>query len=260
MAAGPQLLASPRAGPAYWLAAYRSMLCWDLASLRLVLPVMLAVQVLIGAGFVVGVGLFFEEIPDRAALYLSTGVPVLVLILVGLVIGPQLVAGQKLAHTYDFLWSLPVPRTVAALSWLTVNVLFGIPGLVVALVVAEVRYDLDLSISAAIVPAFGLTVATSTLVGYALAHALPRPTATVLVTQLVLFFAIGFAPVTFPPEQLPDWLAELNRFLPFGAMATVVRDALTDGLVTGVGRAYAVLLAWLATSTAVTVWVLGRRG
>jgi ABC-2 type transport system permease protein len=235
------------------------MLRWELSSFRLVLPVTLAVQVLLGAGFVVGVGLFFQEIPSQAALYLSTGVPVLVLILVGLVVGPQLVATQKLAQTYDFLWSLPVPRTVAALSWLTVNMALGIPGMVVALLVADVRYDLDLDVSALIVPAFALTVATSTLTGYALAHALPRPTVTVLVTQLVVFFAVGFAGVTFPPEQLPDWLAELNRFLPFTAMATVIRDGLTDGLVTEVGRAYVVLLVWLAGASVVTAWVLGRR-
>ncbi len=48
-----------RTGPGYWWTSYRAMLRWELTNLRLVLPVTVMVQMLSGAGFVLGVGLFF---------------------------------------------------------------------------------------------------------------------------------------------------------------------------------------------------------
>jgi len=64
--------AALRSGPSYWWDSYRAMFRWELTNLRLVLPVTVMVQVLSGAGFVLGVGLFFDQIPDRAALFVST--------------------------------------------------------------------------------------------------------------------------------------------------------------------------------------------
>jgi hypothetical protein len=55
-------------------------------------------------------------------------------------------------------------------------------------------------------------------------------------------------------------LDRLHDFLPFEAMATVVRDALAPDLAGGVGPAYAVLVAWLIGMIAINVAVLGRRG
>jgi ABC-2 type transport system permease protein len=71
---------------------------------------------------------------------------------------------------------------------------------------------------------------------------------------------LGFAPINFPPENLPEWLAGLNLWLPFYPMAEVVRDGLTQGLVTDVVRSYAVLGVYTVASVAVAAWVVGRRG
>ena len=249
-----------RSGSGYWWHSYRMMVRWELTGLRLVLPVTVMVQILTGAGFVLALGLFFGQVPPRAALFVSTGVLVLTLVTIGLVLGPQLVAQQKAEQTYDFLWSLPVPRTTAALAWVTTNFILGLPGMLVALGVALLRYDLDLHVSPAVVPAVLLTLLTGTMIGYALAHALGNPMLIAAITQLTIFVILGFSPINFPADQLPGWLAALHRWLPLAPMADTVRAGLTVGVVEGVARSYLVLGAWAAASVAVTAAVLRRRG
>jgi len=248
-----------RSGLGRWVQSYLMMTRWEIGSLRREFPLIIALQIVIGGGFALGIGLFFDRMPARNALFLSTGVAVVTLITVGMVLGPQLVSNQKVAGTYDFLWSLPVPRTTQAAAWLTVNTIIAIPGMVVALVIADARYDLSLHVSAAIVPAVLLTIGTATLIGYAFAHAISKPMVTMMITQLLVFTILGFSPINFPPENLPGWLATVNEWLPFEHMAAVVRAALTDGLVVDVVRSYLILGIYAALSTMVAAWVIGRR-
>ena len=237
-----------------------AMLRWEITSMRLLLPLTVVVQVLFGAGFILGIGLFFEDIPSRTALLLSTGASTITLIMVGLVMGPQLVAQQKMEGTYDYLWSLPVPRSAATAAWIILNMIFAIPGMVVALLVATWRYDIDLDISLAIVPAVLITLLTATLLGYALAHAVPRPEVTQLLTQVLIFGIVGFSPINYPPDNLPRWLAELHDYLPFLPMATVIRGGLTQGLVSNVAQSYIVLAVWGVIALGLVAGSLGRRG
>lgn len=248
-----------RSGTTYWAGGYRTMLIWHLTSLRMWLALMMMVQVLIGVGYVLGFALFFDEIPATAALWISTGTPVLNLVLLGMLLGPQLVAGIKQMGGYDFVQSLPVPRSAATAAWYTVTLLGGIPAMVVTLVAAQLRYHPAFAISPMIVPATLLVVFTGTMIGYALAHAIRNPMTTQLITQALVFIAMGFAPILFPAEQMPGWLADVNEWLPLGHMATIIRDALTDGLVTDVGRAYAVVAVWGVVSGWLAVRALGRR-
>lgn len=232
---------------------------WELGSLRLLLPLIVALQVVIGGGFALGIGLFFDEMPARNALFLATGVAVVTLITVGMVLGPQLVSNHKIAGTYDFLWSLPVPRTTQAAAWLTVNIIIAIPGMVAAVAIADWRYDLTLRVSPSIVPAVLLTISTATLIGYAFAHAIRKPMITNLITQLLIFVILGFSPINFPPENLPGWLQTVNEWLPFQHMAAVIRDSLTDGVFVGVGMSYLILVLYTGVSAFVAAWVIGRR-
>lgn len=256
-------LASPpadlRRGIGYWWHSYRMMVRWEITSLRLLLPVTVMVQILTGAGFVLALGLWLDRVPPRAALFVATGVLVLTLVTIGLVLGPQLIAQQKAEQTYDFLWSLPVPRTTSALAWVTTNLILGLPGMAVALAVALLRYDLDLQVSPAVVPATLLTVFTGTMVGYAMAHLLGNPMLIAAITQVTIFVILGFSPINFPADQLPGWLAAAHRWLPLAPMADTVRAGLTVGIVENVTRSYLVLGAWAVASVAVTAAVLGRR-
>jgi hypothetical protein len=125
-------------GPAHWVVGYRTMLHWQLASLRTLLPLLIGIQVLVGAGFVLGIALLFDDISPTAALYVSSGAPVMNLLMVGLLLGPQLVAQQKAEHSYDFLQALPVPRIVrSAMAQLLLQRV--VPGLRLVRVVIDVE-------------------------------------------------------------------------------------------------------------------------
>ncbi len=248
-----------RSGPGYWLTGYRTMLRWHLSSLRMWLFLLVMVQAIIGVGYVLGFALFFDEIPRMAALWVSTGTPVLNLILLGMLLGPQLVAGIKQQGGYDFVQALPVPQTASAAAWYTVTLIGGIPGMVITLTAAQVRYHPGFSISPMVVPATLLIVLTGTMIGYALAHAITNPMTTQLITQALVFAAMGFAPILFPAEQMPTWLASVNEWLPLGHMATIMRDVLTDGLVTDAGRSYLVVSVWGVVCGWLAVRALGRQ-
>jgi ABC-2 type transport system permease protein len=242
-----------------WGRDYASMVRWHLASLRMWLITVLVVQVLSGVGFVLGISLFFRHIPESVALFVVTGVPVINLLDVGLLLGPQLVANQRTAGSYEYMQTLPINRSVNAAAWYTVCLLCGLPAMVVSLVVGQLCYDLPLHISLMIVPAVLLTSFAGTMLGYALAHAITRPMVTLLITQMLIFIIFGFAPILFPLQRMPAWLADLNWWFPFRHMAVVMRAALTSGPNPGVSTAYAVIGVWTVVAAALAGWMLGRR-
>jgi ABC-2 type transport system permease protein len=82
---------------------------------------------------------------------------------------------------------------------------------------------------------------------------------TLLITQMLIFIIFGFAPILFPIQRMPAWLADLNWWFPFRHMAVVMRAALTSGSVPGVPTAYAVIGVWTVVSAALAGWMLGRR-
>lgn len=260
---GPVDLAAagqPRHGWPYWWAGYRSMLRWHLVSLRLWLAVLAVVQVLSGVGFVLGFGLFFADIPLPVALFASTGVPVINLVMVGLILGPQLVADQKTSQSFDFIHSLPVPHTAAALAWYTVCLIGGVPAVAVSVGVAVLRYDgLPVAVSADVVPAMALTAFAGTMLGYAIAHAIGSPMVTRMITQLIVFGLFGFTPILFPATQMPGWLATVNDWLPFGHAADMVRASLTDLPFPDLARSYVIVVVWAVVAGALAVRALGRR-
>src|ERR1035438_9941309 len=220
-------------GLRHWWRDYQSMVRWHLASLRLWFLTLLAVQVLSGVGFVLGISLFFHHIPTSAALYVSTGVPVINILMVGLIFGPQLVAGQRSAGSYEYLRTLPISRSVTAAAWSTVCLAGGTPAMVVSLIVAQPRYDLPLAIK--------------------------NPMVTNVVVNALVFVVPLFSPIVYPASQLPGWLAGVHRVLPFESMATVIRAGLTSGLATQVGTSFLVVGAWAVAGCAATAWVVGRR-
>lgn len=248
-----------RRGAVHWVRSFLLMLSWEMRTMRIVLPLAILVQVLIGAGLAIGFGLLLGDIPTVQALYLATGVTVISMITLGFVLAPQLIAQQKMAGVYDYLLSLPVPRTTTIAAGLTVNAVIAVPGMIIALLVAAWRFDLDLTVSAVVLPAAALTLVTAASVGFALAHAIPNPVVTNLVSQILVFVILLFSPINFPPERLPEWLQAIHRLLPFQHSANVMRAGLTEGLATGVVESFTVLGAWALASWLVTAWVVGRR-
>ena len=248
-----------RRGAGYWLAGYRAMLRFDLASSRSWLVTFVLVQMLMGAGMAIIYGFYLGDLPPAAATFLATGAPTLAVMPLGMALLPSLIASRKIEQTYDFMWSLPVPRTATAASSFTLFTLLAIPGVAVSLAVAGWRYDLDLRVSLWIVPAVLLASLMSASVGFGIGHAVPDPGIINVITNLLIFVVLMFSPIAFPIGNFPGWLAALHRVLPFWHMANVIRAALTEGLVESAWRSYLVLGAWTVGTWLLAAWAIRRR-
>jgi ABC-2 type transport system permease protein len=248
-----------RSGTGNWWRSLSAMLRWHLTSMRLFLPVLIVVQMLIAAGFSVGISLFFTEVSTTVALYLATGAAIIALVLVGLVVAPQLIASEKDAGTYDFSWSLPVPRSAAVVAWVLLCAVVSIPSMLMALLVAGLRLEVEYQVSWSIVPAVVLVLVSGTMIGYGLAHAIERTSLTQLLSQVLAFGLLGFTPITYPIENLPSWLGSVHRVLPFYHMGVIVRGGLTKGIVADLGVSYLIVLVWTLIAIGLTALVLGRR-
>lgn len=248
-----------RRGPRHWLHGYRAMMRFELLNQRTFLPVFLAVQLLLGAGMAIMYGFFLGDLPPLAMRYVVTGIPALALFPLGFLAVPTVVGDMRRKGCYDFVWSLPVPRLASAAATFTVYTLLALPGAAVALLVAVWRYDVTLQVHPSIVPAVLLASLMSASVGFGMAHAIADPSITNLIANVLVFGVLLFSPIVVPISQFPDWLAGIHHVLPFESMAVVVRAGLSDGLATGVPRAYLVLGAWTLGSWLVAARVILRR-
>ncbi|MGY1440069.1 ABC transporter permease [Streptomyces reniochalinae] len=242
----------------HWLRSYGLLLGWTALRSRANLVLNLVIQTCLAVGIIIGFAYLVPQVDDATALYFATGAPVLGLITVGMVIGPQEVASAKQEGIFDFNRSLPVPRTALIASDATVALLTALPGIVAALVVAALRFDLTLDISPLVIPAALLTAFTAIGLGYGIGYGMAPPVAR-LVSQLVVFIALMFSPITFPASRLPDWFETVHKVLPFQYMADAVRDTLNTPA-GGVGLvSFAVLAAWAVVGFLVTYRMTARR-
>jgi ABC-2 type transport system permease protein len=240
-----------------WLRSYGLMVKWQGLSNRPMWPLIAAVEVMIAIGFIIGLGFLFPQIDPVTAKFLTTGAPTLILLTVGLVLVPQMVAMARTEGTFDYIWSLPVPRMVFLAADATIWILVSLPGVVLALVIGAFYYDFGLEVSPLVVPGLLLVGISGILLGYAIAHGAPKPEMAHLVTQILVFAIMLFSPVLYSIDQLPGWLATLHRGLPIQYMADLSRGTLTD-LDVNLGLAFAVVGAWCALGLFVT-WALVRR-
>jgi ABC-2 type transport system permease protein len=248
-----------RSGFPYWLGSFRAMLRYDWGRLRPWVGMMVVIQTLMGAGMVLMYGFFYPQITPERALYIATGAPTLALIPLGLVMVPNGVMQDKLQGTFDYVWSLPTRRSAQMLSTFTLYTLMALPGTVLALLVASWRYGVHLSLSPILLPAVLLCAVMSVTVGYALALAITNPLVTNVIVNALIFVVLLFSPIVYPASQLPGWLFDVHRVLPFESMAQVMRAGLTTGLATDVGVSFLVLGAWTVAGCAAAAWVVGRR-
>jgi ABC-2 type transport system permease protein len=255
-----ELITAPRTGAAHWLRGFVLQLRFLAYDLRQLIPIVVVIQTLMGAGMAVFYGFYLPEITPEAATFLVTGAPALALFPIGMVLIPNIIGQQRLRQTYDFDWSLPLPRSAIALAQVGMFTVLALPGTVLALLVAIWRYGIDLNVSLMVIPAILLVALMASSVGFGLGHGIADARILNLITNLLVFFILLFSPIVWPADLLPDWLLRVHEVLPFFPMATVIRDALSDGLVTGVLRSYVVLALWTAAGWGVAAWVVGRRG
>ena len=240
------------------LPSYLLLVRWQTLRLKGFLPLAMVVQALFAVGIITGYPLLFPEMDATTMLFLATGAPAITLITVGLVAVPQVVSQAKAQGTLEYMRSLPVPRMVYLLADLTVWLLIILPGLVFALVVASLRFDLALEVSPLVVPAFLLVALTACAVGYAMACVLP-PMVAVLLTQVLVVFVLMFSPLNFPAERLPEWLQAVHAVLPIQAMGEVIRGTLAGGTFPLTAGPFLLLAAWCAGGLGVAYLALRRR-
>jgi ABC-2 type transport system permease protein len=242
----------------HWLRSYGLLLGWTALRSRATLPLNLIIQTCLAVGIIVGFAFLLPEMDNATALYFATGAPVLGLITVGMVIGPQEIASSKQEGIFDFNRSLPVPRSALIASDATVGLITALPGMVAALVVASLRFDLALDISPLVFPAILLTAFAAIGLGYGIGYALTPPLARMM-SQLLVFVALMFSPITFPASRLPDWFAAVHSVLPFQYMADAVRHTLSTPP-NGISlMPFAVLVAWSLAGFLITYRMLARR-
>jgi ABC-2 type transport system permease protein len=241
-------------------AGYRTMLLWQLAAVGGMLPLVVVVQALLATGIIIGFGFLIQDMDPATALFLSTGAPTILLMTIGLVMVPQGVSRARLDGTFTYLRALPVARPLLLLADLTVWMLVSLPSIAVAMLVAQLRYDISLSIDWPLLTAAALLIAlTATCVGYAIAVTLP-PMLAQLLTQVLVFFVMLFSPITFPASQLPAWFRTLHDLLPIRPAADLLRAGLAADAYPASARDLAVLAVWCVVGLAITLRALTRRG
>ncbi len=259
MTVSASTLPAKRLGTGHWFAMFVQLFKWNVLTLRLALPVLVMVQIFTGVGMVLGFSLLFSDIGEVAVLYLATGATVVSLVTVGIVVGPQFIAQERLQGTYEWSQSLPSPRTAAAAAWTSLNVIIAVPGALGALAAARLRFDASLVVTPLVIPAVLLVLLAGTLIGFAYAHTISDPHTVSMVSQILIFVIFGFSPIAYPATNLPGWFAALHRWLPFEPMGEVVRAGLTDGIATSTTRSFVVLSVWTILAALVSTWAIGRR-
>lgn len=241
-----------------WLRSYWLLLRWDLLRARSILPMFLVIQSAMAAGIVLGLSFLVPHADQQTALYLTTGSMTVALITVGMVGLPQVVSQQKLEGVFDYQRSLPVPRFAALAADGCVWTLVAIPGVVLSLVLAILRFHLKVSSTPLVIPAAVLVALTAISIGYGIAYAL-NPAITGLVTQAIMIVALMFSPVNYPADRMPTWLADIQRVLPFGYMSQAIRSTVNVPT-TGVPlEPFIVLVGWSVLGLAITGRVMTRR-
>lgn len=245
--------------PHRWLHSYTLLLRWQALRMKPIIPMAMVGQLFTGVGTVIGLGFFLPEIDPMSALFLATGAPTLTLVTLGLVLVPQMVADAKAKGSFDYMWSLPIPRLAFLAADLTIWILVVLPGVFLALLVGALRYDFTLSVSPLAVPAFLLVILMATGIGYAIAHLSPRAELVTVITNFIIFCLFLFSPINFPVERLPNWLATIHKALPVKYAADAVRGTLTDLPIEGLGQAFLVLALWCLFGLGLTYVVVTRR-
>lgn len=249
-----------RQGTGYWWASYVMMTRWVLTQQRVLFIGVVFGQIVMGIGAAFMYKFYLGSLDPVSALYLVTGIPALSLIPVGFVMVPILVVQEKTRGTYDFTWSLPVPRLAPVAATFTVFTAIALPIAMASTVLAAWQFDVTLVVSWTVIPFALLASLMATSVGYGTAMAIPEPRVTTLVTNIIIFVVLLFSPIVIPIERFPEWLAALQRVLPFYHMANLIRSGLSNGLATDVGASLAILLAWTVAGWILVIRIVARRG
>jgi ABC-2 type transport system permease protein len=239
--------------------SYLLLIRWQLLRNRQLLVLLVMIQLALGVGIIYGFSYLVPRITPTVAVFFATGAPTLTLILMGLSVVPQETAQARVSGRFTYIAALPVPRLAPMLADVTFWLLVQLPGTILTLVLAAVRFEVHFHVAALVVPAFVFVSLTAAAVGYAIAVSLP-PAATGQVTQFVSIALLLFSPINFPLDRLPEWLQDVHRGLPVTYMADVIRGGLTGSYGVSAGLAFGVLGAYCVAGLLLSARAANRRG
>ncbi|RDW15860.1 ABC transporter [Oceanobacillus arenosus] len=219
---------------------------------------MALIQILISIGIVIGFTYLIPDPDTSTILFLATGAPTIILIMTGLVILPQQVGTAKADGYMEFMRTWPVNRSVILGAETTIWLLITVPGIVVSSFVAHLMYSPGYDISWTIIPALLMIALTSIGVGYGFSYLL-SPTASLGISQVVVFGALMFSPVNFPMDRLPEWLQTLHEFLPIYSMAEVMRASLAASTFEASTWNYLNLFIWCILGYGGAIFILNKK-
>jgi len=231
---------------------------WQFRRSASMVPLLVVVQALLAATTVFGYGLLVGTPPPASAAYLATGASTVTLIMVGLVIAPQSVALAKTEGSLEWMRTLPVPRAVFLAADLTIYTLIALPGMALGLAAGAWRFHVTLSLSSWIVLAVPLVSLIAATVGYSMALLL-KPQLAQMLSQVLVFVALLFSPISFPAERMPGWLQAVHHWLPIEPMADLMRAVLIGDQFGMSTRSVAVLAVWTVAAVIGALVVLQRR-
>ncbi len=222
-------------------------------------PFIVMVQLAFTFGMVLGYGYLIPDISDRGALYLTTGAATQALITIGLIGLPQHMAESKAFGRLEYFLTLPISREIYLLSIVTMVALISLPGMVISIIFGAWHYDLSLQVSAWVLVVGPLGVLCLSGFGIAIAILSPHQQLTNAITQLMIFYALLFAPVMIPEDQLPDVLNTVAIIFPTTYVADAVRGALSDIPGTHLARSMATMVLFSFISVGLAAAAIRRR-
>jgi ABC-2 type transport system permease protein len=223
-------------------------------------PTILMVQVLFSMGLILGFGYFIPNITEPQALFLTTGTAAQAVVAVGLVMLPQKLSQDKAEGRLDYMMTLPVSRESYVFSQILFVGILSLPATALAVAFGAWHYDLSLTVEPVVLLVAVLAVLSLAGVGVAMAVLSPYPQLTNMLTQLIIFYVLLFAPVLFPKEYLPSLLRHASVYLPPTYVADALRGSLTDLPGTHLVRSLWVMSGFAAASMTTSAIVIRRRG
>lgn len=219
---------------------------------------MVLLQILISIGIVIGFSYLIPNPDKESILFLATGAPTIILIIAGMVILPQQIGTSKTDGYMEYMRTWPVSRSVILGADTTIWLLITLPGIIVSTIVAHLMFTPGYDISWTVVPVLLMIALTSIGVGYGFSYLL-SPTASMGISQVVVFGALMFSPVNFPMDRLPEWLQSLHEVLPIYSMAEVMRASLAASTFNATMGNYINLMVWCILGFGGAIFILNRK-
>lgn len=224
----------------------------------LVIPFGLPVLILVMSGL----GAESQGIPElggmsEAMAYIIPMVSVMIIAIVGVINMPSFLASYRRYKMLRRLAVTPASPAMVLVAQVVVGLAQSVIGIAIAIIVGAVVFDVaaPLNLPGALV-AVALTITAMFAIGMLIAAISPTTNAAIAIGMVTFFALMALGGGFGPRENLPDALASVGEYLPFGAGLEALHAAWTGETVqmAHVGVLAAVTVVFGATSAKLFRW------